>query len=115
MKMKIELKKWEDDWRYCVNELSYSQEQFDYIFKHLDFDKLEKNFPIYFNNDEVEEWFHKAYIERNWLNAIYKASPNGYQYLKDNWGKNIFEMRVCYPDKQELKTIVNRIINIELD
>jgi len=42
------------------------------------------------------------------------STPEGYQYLKNNWGKGIFKIPVYYSDKQELKTVVNRLINVGL-
>jgi len=112
--MKIKLIKYNNYWRYIVGELSYKQEEYDYIFKYLDFDKFDKDWLILFNNKKIEEWFFKTYINDIKLEIIYNQSPNGYQWLKENWGNGVFEIVVCCSDKQEFKTIVNRIINIEL-
>jgi len=112
--MIIELKKWDKNWRYNINEWNYTQKQFDYMCKYLDFDKLDKDWHIIFNNEKTKEWFYKTYTSSHDLNKIYNHSPKGYQYLKNNWSKGVFKILVNYPDKQELKTIVNRVINIEL-
>jgi len=114
--MKIKLIKWNDDWRYSeIYELIYTQEQFDYIYKYLDFDKFNKNDnSIYFKNKKTEDWFYKKHIHHDWLEDIYDQSPEGYQYLKENWGNGFFKITVFYSDKQELKTIANKVINIEL-
>jgi len=101
-------------WRYKINEWNYAPKKYDYVFKYLDFDKSDKNKHITFNDKETGEWFHKTYIEENWLDDIYNKSPEGYQWLKENWGKGIFTINFFYLDKQELKTIVNKIINVEL-
>jgi len=111
--MKIKTKKWKNYWYYGV-EWEFTQKQFDYVFKYLDFNKLEKREWIYFNNEETEEWFHNTYINSDLLEYVYKNSPKGYEWLKDNWNKSVFNLCVYYPDKQELKIIVNKIINIEL-
>jgi len=99
---------------FALDEISRKQEEYDYIFKYLDFDKLENDWCIHFNDKEVEEWFKYVYIDEDWLNAIYKKSPEGYQYLKEHWGKGVFRLFVWYTDKQELKIIVNKIINVRL-
>ena len=90
--------------------------QYDYIYKYLDFDKLDKDWFIHFNDKQTEEWFRKTFINSEWLcvDEIQEESSEGYEYLKKNWGKDIFRIAVCYPDKQELKTIVNKVINIKL-
>jgi len=114
--MKINLRKRYDKyWRYNRKERNYKQEEFDYVFKYLDFDKLDKDWFIHFNNAKTEKWFRKTYINSDLLAKIYKKSPLGYEYLKDNWGKGIFYLYIYYSDKQELKTIVNKIINVEFD
>jgi len=111
MKKKL-YKTYNDYWYYNI---SYCfQEQYDYVFKYLDFDKLYKGWFIGFNNEEIEEWFYETYIEENCLKDIYNRSPEGYGWLKNNWGKGIFELYIWYKNKQELKTIINKIINIEL-
>jgi len=112
--MKIELYKIYEHWRFIASEVNYKQEQFDYAFKYLNFDKLYKDWFIFFNNKETEDWFYKTYIAEDWLNTIYKKSPEGYKWLKNNWSNGIFRAIVTYCDKQELKTIVNRVINVEL-
>jgi len=103
-------------WRYeNIDESRLTQKHYDYMFKYLDFDKLDKNGYIIFNNKETEEWFYKTYTDTNYLKDVYDDSPKGYQYLKNNWGKGVFKLFVWYTtDKQEFKTIVNRVINIEL-
>jgi len=103
----------ENFWYYNKDEIYYSQKQYNYIFKHLNFEKLEKNELICFKDKEIQEWFYKAYINRNSLKDIYNYSPEGYQWLKNHWGKGVFKLYVYYTDKQELKTIVNKIINVE--
>jgi len=111
MKIKT-FKLWNNYFDYGISNLTYKQ--FNYAFKYLDFDKLDKDYYIYFENKEVEEWFYRTYINSGLLVKIYKKSPLGYQWLKDNWGKDVFRFPVFYPDKQELKTIVNKVINIKL-
>jgi len=113
--MKLELKKiMENLWQY--SELSdgyyYSQSQFDYVYKHLDFDKIYKKTNIYFINIDTSEYFYKNYISNDIINNIYNSSPEGYEWLKDNWGNGVFKLYIYYPDKQKLKTIVNKVINI---
>jgi len=120
--MKIRIEQYTEFWSYFITEWCYNQKPFDYVFKYLDFDKLDKKNFIHFKNKETEEWFYKTYIDKDWLEDIdedwlediYDQSPEGYQYLRDNWGKDFFVICVNYPDKQKLKTIVNRVINIEL-
>jgi len=114
--MKIKLKQHNKNyWHYNTKEYLYTQQQYDYIYKYLDFDKLYKDNFIYFNNEEVEECFGKTYICSNYLKNIYNESLLGYKYLKSNWGKGIFIMyEISYKDKLELKTIVNRVINMQL-
>jgi len=92
----------------------FTLEQFDYMYKYLDFDKLKKTILINFNNEEIKEWFSKTFINSDYLEGIYTESPEGYKWLKDNWGNGIFKITVNYSDKQEYKTIINRVINIEL-
>jgi len=92
----------------------YTQEQFDYIYKHLCFDKLGKNIAIHFCKLKTEIWFYELYINTNYLNKIYAESTEGYQYFKENWGNGVFKLWIYYIDKQELKTIVNKKINIDL-
>jgi len=112
--MKIKIEQYENYWDYCIDELKYTQKEYDYIFKYLYFDKLDKDDWIKFSNKTAEEWFCKTYINTNYLKAIYHQSPEGYQYLKNNWGKGVFKLYVYYTDKQELKTIVNKTININM-
>jgi len=101
-------------WRYKINEWNYAPKQYDYVFKYLDFNKLDKDYYIYFNDKETGEWFYETYINIRWLDEIYNDSPEGYQWLKDNWRKGVFKLDIHYPDKQELKTIVNKVVNVEL-
>jgi len=105
-----------ENWRCNIinDEWCYHQKQFDYMFKHLDFDKLDKNWSICFNSSETIKWFNNKYTKTYFLKEIYKKSPEGYEYLKNNWCKGIFRLFVWYIDKQELKTIVNKVINIKL-
>jgi len=98
---------------YGANEWFYIQEQYDYKYKYLYFDKLVK-WGIHFNNKKTEDWFTKTYIDNRWLVEIYNRSPEGYLYLKEHWGKGVFWLYVWYQDKQELKIVVNRVINVEL-
>jgi len=112
--MKIKIYNCDEYWNYNINEYSYTQKQYDYAVKYLDFDKLDKDYYIFFNDKKTEEWFHKAYIQIFHLKTIYHQSLEGYQWLKDNWGNGMFKIAVCYQDKQKIKTIVNKIINIEL-
>jgi len=101
-------------YRYAFDQRQFSQKQFDYIYKHLDFDKVKKNiFSIQFVNNEIKNWFYKTYIN-NYLEYICNSSPEGYQWLKDNLGNGVFKLDICYYDKQELKTIVNKVINVRL-
>jgi len=114
--MKIKITQYNKYWYYNnINEDTYIQEQYDYVLKYLNFDKLDKkrNY-IYFNNKETEKWFRKTYTNTHWLDDIYNNSPEGYQWLKKHWGKGIFKLFVWYSDKQELKTVVNKVINIKL-
>jgi len=111
--MKIEIKH-NKYWRYNIVELSYTQEEYDYIYKYLDFNKLYKDNFIYFNNKETGELFHKIYINKSCLNTIYTESHLGYEWLKENWGNGVFKLWACYQNKQELKTIVNKVINLRL-
>jgi len=112
--MKIKLIKRNGYWCYGVDELNYKQEQFDYVFKYLNFDKLDKNWWISFKNKETEKWFSETYINSLFLSKIHNQLPEGYEWLKDNWGKGEFKTVVRYTNKQELKIIVNKVINIEL-
>jgi len=114
--MKINLRKRYDNCWCCyfINEYAYTKEEYDYIFKYLDFNKLNKYCYAHFNNEVIEQWFEKAYINNDWLYDIYDQSPLGYEYLKENWGKGVFKINIYYSDKQELKTIVNKVINVEL-
>jgi len=114
--MKIKIKT-EDGNFWCyhgINEIYYKQKEYDYIFKHLDFDKLDKDWTIHFSNKKIKNWFCKTYIDSCHLENIYNYSPSGYEWIKNNWGNGIFELFVFYSDKQKLKTIVNRVINLEL-
>ena len=117
--MKIKLKQHKNFWHYHTfnyyNELKYSQKKFDYIYKYLDFDKLNKNDSVIcFDDSKIEKYFFKTYINNDWLEHIYNKSPDGYQYLKNNWAYGVFRILINYKDKQKLKTIVNKVINIEL-
>ena len=94
-------------WCYKMIDLLYNSEEYDYMFKYLDFDKLDKNVHIWFNNKETSN-----HIDSDWLNNIYKKQQ--YKYIKDNWGKGLFRINIYYLDKQGLKSIVNRIINVML-
>jgi len=113
--MKVKLNKHNNYWRYHrAYEYHCTQKQFDYVFKYLDFDKLDKNENITFNDNKIKEWFYKTHINTDYLKDIYNDSQEGYQWLKENWGKGIFRLFIWYTDKQELKTIVNKVVNIEL-
>jgi len=112
--MKIEILKRSNYFRYSMYELGFSQAQYNYVFKYLEFDKLRKDVLIQFNDRRIERWFNRKYIYDFSLDYIYKKSFLGYEYLKDNWGKGVFCLYINYPDKQELKTLVNRVINIRL-
>jgi len=113
--MKVQLHKiYNNYWRYTMISMRFTQEEYDYTFKCLDFDKLFKVILIHFNNTKTEKWFYKTYIESCYLECIYSDSFEGYKWLIDNWGKGMFKTIIIYQDKQELKTVVNRIINIEI-
>jgi len=113
--MKIVIFKYNNFHSYDDNaELNYAQEQFDYVYKYLNFDKLDKNWWLLFNNKQTEEWFHETYTNSHYLSKIHNQSPEGYEWLKGNWGNGKFKIDIWYPDKQEFKTIINKIINIEL-
>ena len=123
--MKIEIDNCDNfcyNYRYDIFECNYTQEEYDYIYKYLDFNKLDKDCYIYFSKKETEECFFEAYLNSEYLDNIYRdhlkniyfTSPLGYEWLKSNWGKGIFKITVWYLYKQELKTIVNRVINIKL-
>jgi len=112
--MKIKIYNWDECCNYNIDEFNYNQGQFDYIFKYLNVDKLYKNKNVCFKNYETEEWFNETYTNSHYLSKIHNQSPDGYQWLKNNWGNGVFKLYVFYSDKQELKTIVNKIINIEL-
>jgi len=105
----------EECWRYAyMNEIKFYQKEYDYIFKYLFFDKLSKAVNIRFEDIKTSELFSKTYTNDIYLNNIYNYYPEAYKWLKENWGKGAFYNLVCYSNKQELKTIVNRLINIEL-
>jgi len=114
--MKIKIKQYKNNnyWSYCIEESEYKQKEYDYVFKYLDFEKLDKNEWILFDNNEIECSFHEIYTNIHLIENIYNQSPEVYQYLKDNWCKGLFKINIYYQDKQELKTIVNKVINIEL-
>ena len=114
--MKIIIKKTHNNyWQYnTYSVLDYTQEEYDYMYKYLDFDKLNKKRCIYFKNENTKKWFYKTYTDINYLEHIYKYSPEGYRWLKENYGKGVFRLFVWYIDKEELKTVVNKVINIEL-
>jgi len=112
--MKIKTTRYDKYWYYNINETKYSQEQYDYAFKYLDFEKIDRDCFIFFDNKEIETLIHKTYINSNYLEDICNSSPEGCEWLKENWGKGKFKIGIWYPDKQEFKTIVNRVINIEL-
>jgi len=99
-----------------IKEWKYKQKQFDYIFKYLDFNKLCMDFSIWFDDENVKYWFKQTYEAHHLISLIniYKYSPKGYEYLKNNWSKGVFILGIMYSDKQILKTIVNKVINIEL-
>jgi len=105
--MKFKLKKtFNKYWYYNIYEFYYPQEEYDYIFKYLNFDKLNKDCDILF--------CFKHYAIEQWFEETYENSQKGNEWLKENWGKGVFKLDVYYPDKQELKTIVNKVINIKL-
>jgi len=112
--MKKKLYKFNDCWNYNLDEWEYTQEQYDYAFKYLNFNKFNKYQNIHFKNKELRNMFFDTYGESCYLKNIYNTSQKSYEWLKDNWGKNIFTISIFYSDKQELKTIVNKLINIEL-
>ena len=114
--MKVKLIRYDEYWHYnYIYEKHYNQKQFDYVFKYLNFDKLaNKNLMIFFFNEETRKWFRKTYIDNYHLEYIYNNSPEGYEYLKNNYGKGVFKMIIYYSDKQEFKTIVNKVINVKL-
>jgi len=114
MKIKLTNETWNNYWLYNMYTYCLNQKQFDYICKYLDFDKLYKNKHVYFENHETSEWFHETYTNSHYLEYVYKKSPEGYEWLKENWGNGVFKSHIYYADKQELKTIVNKIINIKL-
>jgi len=112
--MKIKLKKDDDIFYYDVIENDYTQEQFDYIFQYLYFGELSQDCYIIFNNRKTEKWFKKTYINSIYLESIYYKSFKGYEWLEQNWSNGFYRLFVNYTDKQELKTIVNKVINVEL-
>jgi len=99
---------------FYIKSLIFDQKEYDYIFKYLDFKKINKSGFVHFDDYEIEKWFRKTHINSNWLNTIHNNSPLGYEYLQNNWGNGVFKLYVFYPDKKELKTVVNKVINIEL-
>jgi len=114
--MQIKTTRYNEYWYYnIINEDEYTQEQYDYIFKYLDFDKLDRDSFAFFTDTETAKWFKETHINSDCLNIIYNKSPEGYKWLKNNWGKGFFWVGLINSiDKQELKMIVNKVINIEL-
>jgi len=101
---------------YSIEYIVKTQEQYDYIFKHLKFEKLFKGSYLFFGNRKIKIWFYETYITEDYLNEdclidIYNSSLDGYNWLKNHWGNGVFKLTILYQDKQELKTIVNRLIN----
>jgi len=101
-------------WYFNLNDIKYQREQYNYAFKYLNFDKLNKHFLISFIDKKTKNDFYKKYTDAKTLISIYSNHPEGYEWLKNNWGKDVFRIGIYYSDKQELKTIVNRVINVEL-
>jgi len=107
MKIKIKAGIFGEYYRYM--NTSNNQKQYDYMYKNLDFDKLNKSYNVFLENDKI--WQHKK-INHECLSTISKYFKDDYQLLKNNWGKGIFRVFIEYSDKQELKSIVNRVMNI---
>jgi len=103
-------------WRYCISDYIYTQKEYDYIFKYLEFGKFnEICCYIKFNDHNTQQLFTYKYIDNIFIKIIHSKSPEGYEWLRNNFGKGYFRIvDNNYPDKQEFKTIVNRVINIEL-
>jgi len=114
--MKICLKRYNACWYYHhMHELEYTQKQYDYILKHLCFKKINKDSLLWFKSKDIKNDFMLRFkISTCWLKVIYSQCSIGYNWLNDNFGKNIFMTSIKYTDKQELKTVVNRVINIRL-
>jgi len=93
-------------YRYDNEELYYKQEYYDYIYKYLEFNKVINYTNIYMDNEEDLNYF------KNLINTDKDIVIN--KYLKYNWGRGVFKIWVFYKDKEELKSVVNRIINIRL-
>jgi len=114
--MKITINNYDNcySYRYNVNEWDCTQKEYDYMFKYLDFDKLDKTKSYLFTNDKKErKLFEKRYKVFNcWLYLCLITNDNG--EIRDNWGKGMFKIVIYYKNKQELKSIINKVVNIEL-
>jgi len=111
--VKIKFIYYEDFLTYNLNRCMISQKQYDYVFKHLDFDKFKKSVYILFCEKQYKR-FEKYHKTDFFLINIFNKNPEDYKWLKERWGKGVFVASCYYSDKQELKTIVNRVINIKL-
>jgi len=114
MKIKINLSLTKTKYNYLVMDYFFSQEQYDYVYKFLNLEKIKNTNVIRFKNKITKIWFHETYVNYYCLDEIHCHSKKGYKWLKNNWGKGIFKIAIYYSDKQELKTIVNRLINVKL-
>ena len=116
MKIKMVNSIYTNVYRYNTktNELHYTQEQYNYVFKYLDFEKLDKDSVSFCWDTTIKDLLKKQNINSLWLGEIYRDYPDGYRWVKKNFNKNIFKLWIYYIDKQELKTVVNKIINVEL-
>jgi len=111
--MKIKMVENYSYWHFNIIFGSSTQKQYDYIYKHLDFDKLNKQIFL-FDNVKTEQWFFNTFVNNICLQNMEELSQNKYQWLKQNFGKDIFKTSIDYKDKQELKTVINKHINIQL-
>jgi len=117
MKIKLKQKNNNYSWYYSNTDvLRYTQKQYDYAFKYLSFDKIEKSCYVHFNKYKTKTWFRTTFVNSEWLCAdeIQEESSEGYQWLEESFSKGIYKLYIYYSNKQEFKTIVNKVINIEL-
>jgi len=117
--MKIEICRtthYSSSWRYYhLHEGAeyLCQKEYDYIFKSLKFDELNLPDRIRFIDTIMKnEFFNKYQITQDSFGKI-DHEGEGYEWLKNNFGNGIFRIAIFHKNKQELKTIVNKVVNME--
>jgi len=113
MKIKI----FRDDDNYWAYSFYFNDiHDFLFVFSEFDFKKIHLRSNIQFSTKKEKKRFYKKFpIKTQKFLKIYdvkKESKEGFTWIEKKFAKKIYFYCFLYSDKQELKTVIPRIIRL---